>query len=220
MSDTGKWIRIKVKSAEKTLAKLRDYRFLYHFQLECVIRVRTEEFIYPNFPSRTPILLHHGNATWEPALTVFIADNLTSPFEKLYDQQSNEGQEDVDASLRSARSNIHDRCRREDFYINFEKLKIHSRFPYPTEINIRRCVGKCNYPLGHLKGSSHAAMQSFFHSTLVRQEHSKLDKLAKQEYMPCCVPKKLQVASLFYSENDNLILKTYDDLIAESCHCL
>lgn len=37
---------------------------------------------------------------------------------------------------------------------------------------------------------------------------------------PCCVADKLQpVTLLFYDEYDNIVLKTYSDMIVESCAC-
>lgn len=45
-------------------------------------------------------------------------------------------------------------------------------------------------------------------------------KLRKRVGAPCCVPEKLYSISLLYFDNEqNVVLKQYDDMVAQSCAC-
>ena len=77
--------------------------------------------------------------------------------------------------------------------------------------NAHSCRGQCSFPLGqNQRPSNHATVQS-----IVSQ--LKLADVGQ----PCCVPTRLlSLSLLYYDDNDNVILKQYEDMVADDCGCL
>ena len=103
-------------------------------------------------------------------------------------------------------------CQRYELTVDFEKIGWSSWIIAPSNYSAYHCKGQCNYPLGpNLRPTNHATVQSIVHEF---NSYPEVDK-------PCCVPTTLrEVNILFYDDNDNVVLKTYEDMVAESCGCL
>ncbi|XP_053541150.1 bone morphogenetic protein 2-like [Ictalurus punctatus] len=126
-------------------------------------------------------------------------------------------------SLRAAvrrRRNTHKRaaenshaahCQRTSLYVDFVKLGWSGWIISPRGYNAYHCTGSCPFPLsGSLHATNHAIVQSIV-STL---------KLSNKVGRPCCVPDNLQPISLLYfDDEENVVLKQYDDMVASSCGC-
>ena len=60
------------------------------------------------------------------------------------------------------------------------------------------------------KPTNHATVQSIVHALAV----------GRDVRTPCCVPDKLfSISLLYFDDNENVILKQYDDMVAASCGC-
>ena len=81
----------------------------------------------------------------------------------------------------------------------------------PKGYNAYHCVGSCPFPLGgSLRASNHAIVQSIVEAL----------KLSNKVERPCCVPDALHPISLLYfDDEENVVLKQYDDMVAGSCGC-
>lgn len=102
-------------------------------------------------------------------------------------------------------------CTRNDMYVDFEDIGWSSWIISPKGYNAYHCTGECPFPLGQSqKPTNHATVQSIVHALRVGKDVS----------TPCCVPNKLYSISLLYFDDDeNVILKQYDDMVAASCGC-
>lgn len=81
----------------------------------------------------------------------------------------------------------------------------------PKGYNAYHCKGACPFPLGqNQKPTNHATVQSIVHAL----------RIGKEVEMPCCVPNKLfSISLLYFDDDENVILKQYDDMVAASCGC-
>ena len=81
---------------------------------------------------------------------------------------------------------------------------------YCSGYSAYQCNGPCTFPLGQSqRPSNHATVQSIVHEL----GNSRTSP-------PCCVPTSLlSVSLLYYDEHDNVVLKLYEDMVAESCGC-
>nr|AKR76344.1 Admp [Ptychodera flava] len=102
-------------------------------------------------------------------------------------------------------------CSRQKLYVDFEEIGWSGWIIAPRGYNAYHCKGECPFPLGQTsKPTNHATVQSIVNALSVEDDVS----------MPCCVPDKLVAISLLYfDEDDNVILKQYDDMVAASCGC-
>ncbi|KFW66360.1 Bone morphogenetic protein 2, partial [Pygoscelis adeliae] len=80
---------------------------------------------------------------------------------------------------------------------------------YPRGYNAYHCKGSCPFPLGeNMRPTNHATVQSIINAL----------KLSEGVSSPCCVPDKLYSINLLYFDDDeNVVLKQYDDMVAGSC---
>ncbi|KAJ8284722.1 hypothetical protein COCON_G00035720 [Conger conger] len=102
-------------------------------------------------------------------------------------------------------------CQRVPLYVDFEKIGWSGWIISPRGYNAYHCTGSCPFPLGEsLRATNHATVQSIVNAL----------KLSREVETPCCVPDKLQSISLLYfDDEENVVLKQYDDMVALSCGC-
>ncbi|XP_036404064.1 bone morphogenetic protein 2-like [Megalops cyprinoides] len=102
-------------------------------------------------------------------------------------------------------------CQRLPLYVDFERIGWSGWIISPRGYNAYHCSGSCPFPLGEsLRATNHATVQSIVNAL----------KLSREVETPCCVPDKLQSISLLYfDDEENVVLKQYDDMVALSCGC-
>ncbi|XP_059181312.1 bone morphogenetic protein 2-B-like [Centropristis striata] len=103
-------------------------------------------------------------------------------------------------------------CQRVPLFVDFEEIGWSGWIISPRGYNAYHCRGSCPFPLGgNLKATNHATVRSIMHAL----------KLSSEEVgAPCCVPDRLQSISLLYfDDEENVVLKQYDDMVALSCGC-
>ncbi|XP_053507741.1 anti-dorsalizing morphogenic protein [Ictalurus furcatus] len=118
---------------------------------------------------------------------------------------------------RSARSLDYDEdpdrkpCQRLPLYVDFEEIGWSGWIVSPRGYNAYHCKGSCPFPLGqNMRPTNHATVQSIINAL----------KLTKGIDTPCCVPDKLfSINLLYFDDDENVVLKQYDDMVAGSCGC-
>ncbi|XP_042561505.1 anti-dorsalizing morphogenic protein [Clupea harengus] len=102
-------------------------------------------------------------------------------------------------------------CQRQPLYVDFEEIGWSGWIVSPRGYNAYHCKGSCPFPLGqNMRPTNHATVQSIINAL----------KLTKGIDTPCCVPDKLYSINLLYFDDDeNVVLKQYDDMVAGSCGC-
>ncbi|XP_065118468.1 anti-dorsalizing morphogenic protein [Paramisgurnus dabryanus] len=102
-------------------------------------------------------------------------------------------------------------CQRLPLYVDFEEIGWSGWIVSPRGYNAYHCKGSCPFPLGqNMRPTNHATVQSIINAL----------KLTKGIETPCCVPDKLYSINLLYFDDDeNVVLKQYDDMVAGSCGC-
>lgn len=110
------------------------------------------------------------------------------------------------------RANTSGECSRLELFVDFEQIGWSSWIIAPKGYPAYYCKGHCNFPLGQSqRPTNHATVQSIVHEL----------NLAPDVGKPCCVPTSLlNVPLLFYDDNDNVVLRMYEDMVADSCGCL
>lgn len=100
-------------------------------------------------------------------------------------------------------------CTRHELYVDFHDIGLSSSIIAPAGYSAYQCKGVCEPPLSQdQRPTNHATIQAIVH------------KMAKGVARPCCVPTKLLSTSiLFYDDNENVVLKMYEDMIADRCGC-
>ncbi|MCL4156983.1 UNVERIFIED_CONTAM: hypothetical protein GTU68_067358 [Idotea baltica] len=101
-------------------------------------------------------------------------------------------------------------CRRYNFYVDFRKVDWITWIVAPPGYDAFFCQGECPYPLAkHMNATNHAVIQNIIHSRYPNRVPS-----------ACCVPIKHSAISMLYLDKDkHVVLKTYQDMIVESCGC-
>ncbi|XP_071986072.1 bone morphogenetic protein 2-like [Engystomops pustulosus] len=102
-------------------------------------------------------------------------------------------------------------CQRKPLYVDFEDIGWAGWIISPKGYNAYHCKGTCIFPMGQgLGATNHATVQSIVHAL----------KLNKDISTPCCVPDRLNSINLLYfDDEENVVLKQYDDMVAMSCGC-
>ncbi|XP_076226699.1 bone morphogenetic protein 2 [Nomia melanderi] len=102
-------------------------------------------------------------------------------------------------------------CSRHELYVDFKEIGLSSSIIAPVGYSAYHCKGVCESPLSQdQQPTNHATIQGIVHKM----------GLAKGVERPCCVPTKLLGTNiLFYDDNENVILKVYQDMIADRCGC-
>ncbi|XP_056628037.1 bone morphogenetic protein 2-B-like [Triplophysa dalaica] len=111
---------------------------------------------------------------------------------------------------RSARS-FTTTCQRKNLYVDFTQIGWSGWIISPKGYNAYTCAGSCPFPLGEgLRATNHATVRSIMNALKLTQEAGK----------PCCVPDVLHpISLLFFDDEENVVLKQYDDMVAGSCGC-
>ncbi|XP_063312599.1 growth/differentiation factor 3 [Pelobates fuscus] len=101
-------------------------------------------------------------------------------------------------------------CKKRNLYIDFRDVGWHNWVIAPRGYMANYCHGECPYPLTELlKGTNHAVLQTLVHST--EPESTPL---------PSCAPIKLSpISMLYYDNNDNVVLRHYEDMVVDECGC-
>lgn len=102
-------------------------------------------------------------------------------------------------------------CGKHDLFISFEAIGWSSWIISPKGYNAYYCDGPCIFPLSHeVSPTNHATLQSIAHEL----------NLSPDVGRPCCVPTKLlPISLLYYDDDDNVVLKQYVDMVADTCGC-
>lgn len=102
-------------------------------------------------------------------------------------------------------------CARHELYVDFRDIGLSSSIIAPAGYSAYQCKGVCEPPLRQeQRPTNHATIQAIVHKM----------GLVKGVERPCCVPTKLLSTSiLFYDDNENVVLKMYEDMIADRCGC-
>ncbi|XP_075890820.1 bone morphogenetic protein 2 isoform X2 [Nelusetta ayraudi] len=103
-------------------------------------------------------------------------------------------------------------CQRVPLFVDFDEIGWSGWIISPRGYNAYHCRGSCPFPLGgNLRATNHATVRSIMHA---------LKLSADEVSAPCCVPDRLQSISLLYfDDEENVVLKQYDDMVALSCGC-
>nr|XP_014348902.1 PREDICTED: bone morphogenetic protein 2-like [Latimeria chalumnae] len=102
-------------------------------------------------------------------------------------------------------------CQRRPLYVDFEEVGWSGWIISPRRYSAYHCKGSCPFPLGQgLGATNHATVQSIVNAL----------RISKEVNTPCCVPDKLRSINLLYfDEEENVVLKQYDDMVVVSCGC-
>uniref|UniRef100_A0A3Q3LDX5 Anti-dorsalizing morphogenic protein n=1 Tax=Mastacembelus armatus TaxID=205130 RepID=A0A3Q3LDX5_9TELE len=102
-------------------------------------------------------------------------------------------------------------CQRLPLYVDFEEIGWSGWIVSPRGYNAYHCKGSCPFPLGqNMRPTNHATVQSIINAL----------KLIKGVETPCCVPDKLfSINLLYFDDDENVVLKQYNDMVAGSCGC-
>lgn len=102
-------------------------------------------------------------------------------------------------------------CQRLPLYVDFEEIGWSGWIVSPRGYNAYHCKGSCPFPLGtSMRATNHATVQSIINAL----------KLIKSVETPCCVPDKLfSINLLYFDDEENVVLKQYNDMVAGSCGC-
>ncbi|XP_038599271.1 bone morphogenetic protein 7-like [Tachyglossus aculeatus] len=105
-------------------------------------------------------------------------------------------------------------CQKILYYVNFEDLGWSDWLISPKGFQTNYCKGKCYFPLANgPKITNHATLQSFLVRMGLRLDH--------EFPHPCCVPDKLSpINLLYYDDDNNVVLKVFQDMVADRCGCL
>lgn len=101
-------------------------------------------------------------------------------------------------------------CKPRRLYIDFKDVGWQDWIIAPQGYVANYCHGECPFPLSEsLNGTNHAILQTLVHS---------FDP--KSTPQPCCVPIKLSpISMLYYDNNDNVVLRHYEDMVVDECGC-
>ncbi|XP_072300077.1 protein DVR-1 [Eucyclogobius newberryi] len=101
-------------------------------------------------------------------------------------------------------------CKARRLYIDFKDVGWQDWIIAPQGYMANYCHGECPFPLSEtLNGTNHAILQTLVHS---------LDPQGTPQ--PCCVPVRLSpISMLYYDNNDNVVLRHYQDMVVDECGC-
>ncbi|XP_041857937.1 protein DVR-1 [Melanotaenia boesemani] len=101
-------------------------------------------------------------------------------------------------------------CKARRLYIDFKDVGWQNWIIAPQGYMANYCHGECPFPLSEsLNGTNHAILQTLVHS---------LDPQGTPQ--PCCVPIRLSpISMLYYDNNDNVVLRHYQEMVVDECGC-
>ena len=99
-------------------------------------------------------------------------------------------------------------CSRKTMMINFEDIGWNDWIIAPIGYDAGMCTGPCSFPLHDMNNATnHAVIKSIFHSA------------ARAVSKPTCIPVKLNSLAMLFSIDGVIQLKTYSEMIVETCGC-
>lgn len=132
-------------------------------------------------------------------------------------------------------------CRLFHMHVDFKAIGWNHWILKPDGFDAYRCAGLCDFPIGrHLNPTNHAIIQAIMHAL---QEDGSISGSADaapgysvprprpqqqrrpvrlRDYVsgPCCVPDRMgPIALLYFDDHRFATLKTYDNMVAQSCAC-
>uniref|UniRef100_A0A3Q2ZQ59 Growth differentiation factor 3 n=3 Tax=Kryptolebias marmoratus TaxID=37003 RepID=A0A3Q2ZQ59_KRYMA len=101
-------------------------------------------------------------------------------------------------------------CKARRLYIDFKDVGWQDWIIAPQGYMANYCHGECPFPISEsLNSTNHAILQTLVHS---------LDP--QDTPQPCCVPIRLSpISMLYYDNNDNVVLRHYQDMVVDECGC-
>lgn len=101
-------------------------------------------------------------------------------------------------------------CQIQTLYVSFKDLEWQDWIIAPDGYGAFYCSGECNFPLNaHKNATNHAIVQTLVHlinPTTVPK--------------PSCAPIKLSpISVLYYTDDSNVILRKYKNMVVKSCGC-
>lgn len=154
-----------------------------------------------------PLPFHSSNMLpLEPAYNVPLIQALLVVV-SLNPQQCHSRQRRSTVHLPVTPSNV---CKARRLYIDFKDVGWQDWIIAPQGYMANYCHGECPFPLSDsLNGTNHAILQTLVHS---------LDPHGTPQ--PCCVPIRLSpISMLYYDNNDNVVLRHYQDMVVDECGC-
>lgn len=113
------------------------------------------------------------------------------------------------AAIPASKASCKNLCHRHQLFINFQDLGWHKWIIAPKGFMANYCHGDCPFSLTtSLNSSNYAFMQALMHA---------IDPAVPQAV---CIPTKLSPISMLYQDNDdNVILRHYENMVADECGC-
>ncbi|KAM8795078.1 embryonic growth/differentiation factor 1 [Eudromia elegans] len=101
-------------------------------------------------------------------------------------------------------------CKARRLYVSFSDVGWQDWIIAPQGYLANYCLGECPFPLtAELNSTNHAILQTMVHS---------LDPEGTPQ--PCCVPVRLSpISILYYDNDDNVVLRHYEDMVVDECGC-
>ncbi|XP_061698648.1 protein DVR-1 [Syngnathoides biaculeatus] len=101
-------------------------------------------------------------------------------------------------------------CKARRLYVDFKDVGWQDWIIAPQGYVANYCHGECPFPLSDsLNSTNHAILQTLVHS---------LDPDGTPQ--PCCVPVRFSpISMLYYDNNDNVVLRHYQDMVVDECGC-
>nr|ABG00200.1 Univin [Paracentrotus lividus] len=122
-------------------------------------------------------------------------------------QADSEGTSDFTSFPTSSLTNL---CQRHRLFVSFRDVGWEDWIIAPMGYQAYYCDGECPFPLGErLNGTNHAIIQTLVNS---------IDSRAVPKV--CCAPTKLSgISMLYFDNNENVVLRQYEDMVVEACGC-
>ncbi|KAL0849113.1 hypothetical protein ABMA28_013466 [Loxostege sticticalis] len=101
-------------------------------------------------------------------------------------------------------------CEIQTLYVSFKDLEWQDWIIAPNGYGAFYCSGECNFPLNaHKNATNHAIVQTLVHLLNPTQVPK-----------PSCAPIKLSpISVLYYTDDSNVILRKYKNMVVKSCGC-
>ncbi|KFD45996.1 hypothetical protein M513_13128, partial [Trichuris suis] len=170
-----------------------------------VLTVFTSDSRSPNRRARRGAV-HHQQHPTQPV-------NVAQPHKERRPAARNHAKPSSSAHGRRHRHKTYRRrqlCQRHQLYVDFESVGWNDWIVAPPGYDAYYCQGDCPFPLNdHMNATNHAIVQTLVHSVNPGAAPKS-----------CCVPTELSPISMLYlDEYDKVVLKTYQDMVVESCGC-
>uniref|UniRef100_A0A8C0I4J2 Growth/differentiation factor 3 n=1 Tax=Balaenoptera musculus TaxID=9771 RepID=A0A8C0I4J2_BALMU len=113
------------------------------------------------------------------------------------------------AAIPASKASCKNLCHRHQLFISFRDLGWHKWIIAPKGFMANYCHGDCPFSLTtSLNSSNYAFMQALMHA---------IDPAVPQAV---CIPTKLSPISMLYQDNDdNVILRHYENMVVDECGC-